>query len=41
MPATEHIDTIVIGGGQAGLSTGYYLKRQGRDYPILNKQPYR
>jgi putative flavoprotein involved in K+ transport len=29
-------DTIVIGGGQAGLSTGYYLKQQGRDFIILD-----
>jgi putative flavoprotein involved in K+ transport len=28
MPPTEHFDTIVIGAGQAGLSTGYHLKRQ-------------
>src|SRR5689334_22908849 len=27
--ATEEFDTIVIGGGQAGLSVGYYLKRSG------------
>ena len=36
MPATEHFDTIVIGGGQAGLATGYYLKQQGRDFVILD-----
>jgi putative flavoprotein involved in K+ transport len=29
-------DTIVIGGGQAGLATGYFLKRQGRDFIILD-----
>ncbi len=29
-------DTIVIGGGQAGLSTGYILKKQGRDFIILD-----
>jgi putative flavoprotein involved in K+ transport len=28
-------DTIVIGGGQAGLTTGYYLRQQGRDFVIL------
>ncbi len=29
-------DTIVIGAGQAGLSVGYYLARQGRDFVILD-----
>jgi putative flavoprotein involved in K+ transport len=29
-------DTIIIGGGQAGLATGYYLKQQGRDFVILD-----
>ena len=32
----EHFDTIVIGGGQAGLSMGYYLKRLGRPFVILD-----
>jgi putative flavoprotein involved in K+ transport len=32
---TETFDTIVIGGGQAGLSVGYYLKQQGRQFVIL------
>src|SRR2546429_10031378 len=32
----EHFDTIVIGGGQAGLSVGYYLKKQGRPVVILD-----
>jgi putative flavoprotein involved in K+ transport len=34
--ATFSYDTIVIGGGQAGLATGYYLKQQGRDFVILD-----
>lgn len=29
-------DTIIIGGGQAGLATGYYLQQQGRDFVILD-----
>src|ERR1051325_4814297 len=29
-------DTIVIGGGQAGLSLGYYLKKLGRPFVILD-----
>ena len=36
MSQTEHFDAIMIGGGQAGLATGYYLKRQGRDFIILD-----
>jgi putative flavoprotein involved in K+ transport len=34
--SVEHFDTIVIGGGQAGLSVGYYLKKQGRPFVILD-----
>ena len=33
---TLNYDTIVIGGGQAGLATGYYLKQQGQDFAILD-----
>jgi putative flavoprotein involved in K+ transport len=33
---THSFDTIVIGGGQAGLATGYYLKQQGQDFLILD-----
>ena len=29
-------DVIVIGGGQAGLTAGYFLKQQGLDYLILD-----
>jgi putative flavoprotein involved in K+ transport len=32
----ERFDTVVIGGGQAGLAIGYYLKEQGRDFAILD-----
>jgi putative flavoprotein involved in K+ transport len=32
----EQFDTIVIGGGQAGLSVGYYLKKLGRPFVILD-----
>jgi putative flavoprotein involved in K+ transport len=33
----EHYDTVVIGGGQAGLSLGYHLARRGHDFVILDK----
>src|SRR5215212_1878211 len=32
----QHFDTVVIGGGQAGLAMGYYLARQNRDFVILD-----
>src|SRR5213078_5414515 len=35
-PGVEQLDTIVIGGGQAGLSVGYHLKRLGRPFLILD-----
>ncbi len=33
---TERVNTIVIGGGQAGLSTGYHLMRRGVPFVILD-----
>ncbi|MEU2230583.1 flavin-containing monooxygenase [Streptomyces vietnamensis] len=33
---TEHIETVVIGAGQAGLATGYHLARYGRPFVILD-----
>ena len=32
----ERFHTVVIGGGQAGLSVGYYLARQHRRFVILD-----
>lgn len=32
----EHFDTVVIGGGQAGLSAGYHLREAGRDFVVLD-----
>jgi putative flavoprotein involved in K+ transport len=32
----ERIDTLVIGGGQAGLSAGYHLKQRGIPFLILD-----
>jgi putative flavoprotein involved in K+ transport len=34
---TEQIDTIIVGAGQGGLSTSYYLKQQGREHVILEQ----
>jgi putative flavoprotein involved in K+ transport len=33
----ERIETIVIGGGQAGLSTSYYLSQSGSEHLILEQ----
>jgi putative flavoprotein involved in K+ transport len=32
----QYFDTVVIGGGQAGLAMGYFLARQERDFVILD-----
>ena len=36
MQRQERYETVVIGGGQAGLAVGYFLKRQGRSFVILD-----
>lgn len=33
---TQHIETLIIGAGQAGLSTGYHLKQRGRGFLIVD-----
>lgn len=33
---TERYDTVVIGGGQAGLAVGYHLAKAGRPFVILD-----
>jgi putative flavoprotein involved in K+ transport len=32
----EHVETLVIGGGQAGLSVGYHLKKRGMPFLVLD-----
>jgi putative flavoprotein involved in K+ transport len=32
----EHIETLVVGGGQAGLSVGYHLSRRGMPFLIVD-----
>ena len=34
----EKFDVIIIGGGQSGLAMGYYLRRTGLSYVILDNQ---
>ncbi|MGE5273998.1 MAG: flavin-containing monooxygenase [Verrucomicrobiota bacterium] len=36
METSEHYETIVIGGGQAGLAVGHFLKQAGRSFAILD-----
>ena len=31
----QEIETVIIGGGQAGLSTSYHLKQRGREHIVL------
>ncbi len=33
----DDVDTVVIGAGQCGLSTGYYLAKQSRSFVILDE----
>lgn len=35
--STQHIETLIIGAGQAGLSTGYHLRRLGRPFLIIDR----
>ena len=33
---TEYVQTVVVGGGQAGLTTGYFLARRGLPFVIVD-----
>lgn len=33
---TQHIETLIIGAGQAGLATGYQLQRRGRPFLVVD-----
>lgn len=35
-PGAERVETVVIGGGQAGLAAGHHLARRGREFVILD-----
>jgi len=36
MNQVERYETVIVGGGQAGLSVGYHLKRMGHSFVILD-----
>ncbi|HSC90504.1 MAG TPA: NAD(P)-binding domain-containing protein [Gaiellaceae bacterium] len=36
MQTVERIETVIVGGGQAGLAVGYDLQRRGRPFVILD-----
>lgn len=33
----ERIETVIVGGGQAGLATSYYLTQEGREHVVLDQ----
>jgi putative flavoprotein involved in K+ transport len=33
----EHIETVIVGGGQAGLATSYYLTQYGHEHVVLEQ----
>jgi putative flavoprotein involved in K+ transport len=33
----ERFDTVIVGAGQAGLATGYYLAAQGREFVMVDR----
>jgi putative flavoprotein involved in K+ transport len=36
---TQKFDTVIVGGGQAGLAISYYLKKQNRRHVVLEQAP--
>ena len=38
-PASEPLDALIIGAGQAGLAAGYYLRKAGARFVILDAGP--
>jgi putative flavoprotein involved in K+ transport len=36
---SHKIDTVVVGGGQAGLSISYYLSQERREHVVLERAP--
>jgi putative flavoprotein involved in K+ transport len=36
---SEHVETVIVGGGQAGLAVSYHLRQQGRAHTVLEQAP--
>lgn len=36
---STYIDTVIVGGGQAGLAISYYLRQQAREHVVLERAP--
>jgi putative flavoprotein involved in K+ transport len=36
-PVSEHVETVIVGGGQAGLAVSYHLSHSGRAHTILEQ----
>ena len=36
---SEYVETLIVGGGQAGLATAYHLSRRGLPYLVLDASP--
>ncbi|MGO4248364.1 flavin-containing monooxygenase [Paenarthrobacter sp. RAF54_2] len=39
MDSIEPLNTVIVGAGQAGLATGFHLKKRGQDFLILDSHP--
>ena len=33
----HQVETIIVGGGQAGLATSYYLNQRGREHLVVEQ----
>lgn len=36
---TRQVETVIVGGGQAGLALSYYLRLEGREHVVLERAP--
>lgn len=36
---SHKIDTVIVGGGQAGLAFSYYMKQEGRKHLVIERAP--